>query len=566
MTVHEKVGLMFHTVLPSEIAGLFSGDDSPFGTDTSATLIQEKHINHFNLLAGGTSREMAEANNEVQQLAADTRLGIPVTLSTDPRHAFSNNPLASLLSGSFSKWPEPIGLAAIGDPVVIERFADIARQEYVAVGIRVALHPQIDLATEPRWARINHTFGEDADLTCGLVAAYVRGFRGDRLGPDSVATMVKHFPGGGPQKDGEDPHFPYGAEQVYPGDNFDYHLEPFRAAIAAGATQVMPYYGKPMDTPHEEVGFAFSKTIITDLLRGELGFEGVVCTDWGLVTDGEIGGVPFPARAWGVEDLNELERAQKLFDAGVDQLGGEARPELVLELIHSGAVDESRLDRSVRRILREKFRLGLFERPCVDIEAAEQTVGNAEFIRAGAQAQRDSLTLLTNGPPDLPTLPIPEGSKIYVEGIDATMAEVYATVVETPEEADYAVIRLDAPFEPRQSSMIEQFFHAGSLEFPESEIERINELASMAPTIAHIFLDRPAVVAPIVDRLASLVANYGADDGALLDVTFGRATPRGKLPFDVPSSMEAVRAGSSDVPFDTADPTFRFGDGLELAR
>ncbi|MFJ9060484.1 glycoside hydrolase family 3 N-terminal domain-containing protein [Streptomyces sp. NPDC102409] len=135
----------------------------------------------------------------------------------------------------------------------------------VAVGIRLALHPQIDLATEPRWSRTSGTFGEDADLTSRLVAAYLEGLRGPggQLGADSVAAMVKHFPGGGSQLDGEDAHFACGREQVYPGGFFDYHLEPFKAALAAGATQIMPYYGMPVGTPYEEVGFGFNKGIIS---------------------------------------------------------------------------------------------------------------------------------------------------------------------------------------------------------------------------------------------------------------------------------------------------------------
>ena len=109
---------------------------------------------------------MARWHNTLQELAASTRLGIPVTLSTDPRHSFTRQPRhLGMLAGPFSQWPEPLGLAAIGDEDLVERFGDIARQEYLAVGIRVALHPQIDLATEPRWARQVATFGEDAELT-----------------------------------------------------------------------------------------------------------------------------------------------------------------------------------------------------------------------------------------------------------------------------------------------------------------------------------------------------------------------------------------------------------------
>ena len=221
----------------------------------------------------------------MQRLAEATRLGIPVTISSDPRHAFDENPATSWAAGAFSQWPEPIGLAATRDEELVRGFGEIARQEYRAVGIHVALHPMADVATEPRWARIAGTFGEDFELAGRMTAAYIRGFQGDELGPGSVACMTKHFPGGGPQADGEDPHFPYGKDQVYPGGRFEDHLRPFESAFAAGTAQVMPYYGRPVGTDLEPVGFGFNHDVITGLLRGRYGFDGVVCTDWGLVTD-----------------------------------------------------------------------------------------------------------------------------------------------------------------------------------------------------------------------------------------------------------------------------------------
>ena len=231
-----------------------------FDIPSTEDLVAGLHLNHFNLLGNVSDPALVAAwHNTLQELAASTRLGIPVTLSTDPRHSFSDNPGTAFIAGPFSQWPETIGLAAIGDEALVERFADIARQEYIAVGLRVALHPQVDLATEPRWARQVATFGEDAELTGELGAAYIRGFQGAALRAGSVSTMTKHFPGGGPQKDGEDPHFAYGREQVYPGGQFELHLKPFEAAIAAGARQMMPYYGMPVGTEYEEVGFGFNK-------------------------------------------------------------------------------------------------------------------------------------------------------------------------------------------------------------------------------------------------------------------------------------------------------------------
>jgi beta-glucosidase len=269
MTLEEKAGMMFHTMIGMNEDGSLLEEIGGVNPHRTSDLVARRLLNHFNVYEVADPRHMAEWYNRLQKLAERTRLGIPVTISSDPRHAFTQNPATSMMAGKFSKWPEPIGLAATGDPALVEEFGDIARQEYVAVGIRTALHPMADMATEPRWARINGTFGEDAALASQMVSAYIKGFQGDELGPESVACMTKHFPGGGPQKDGEDAHFSYGREQVYPGGNFDYHLIPFEAALEAGTTQIMPYYGMPVGLPIEEVGFGFNKDVITGLSRQE---------------------------------------------------------------------------------------------------------------------------------------------------------------------------------------------------------------------------------------------------------------------------------------------------------
>jgi beta-glucosidase len=421
-----------------------------------------------------------------------------------------------------------------------------------------------DLATEPRWARINGTFGEDAQLSARLTGAYIRGFQGAALGSHSVACMTKHFPGGGPQKDGEDPHFPYGKEQVYPGDNFDYHLIPFDAAFAAGTAQIMPYYGVPIGLKYEEVAFGFNKQIITSLLRERYGFDGVVCTDWGLLNDTVIGGqVAMVARAWGVEHLTLAERAKKAIEAGVDQFGGEACPEVIVELVRGGQIAESRIDESVRRLLRDKFRLGLFDNPYLDVDAAERIVGNQRFRAAGALAQRKAIVLLKNGAaPSEPILPLRGRPKVYVEHIGADVAGAYAEVVQNIEDADLAILRLEAPYQPRDGSFLERLFHAGDLDFKDEEKTRILGILERVPTIVAITLDRPAVIPEIAARSAALLADFGAADDAILDVVFGRFAPSGKLPFELPSSMEAARRQKSDVPYDSEEPLFAFGHGL----
>lgn len=210
MTIEEKAGQLFQNILTMGANGTFAN-----GTEEA---VVGKLMTHFNL-AGTVDnvRTNAEWYNRLQQLALSTRLGIPITLSSDPRHAFTNNVGTGFTANSFSQWPESLGLAAIRDAELVETFANIARQEYMAIGLRSSLHPQIDLATEPRWARISGTMGECANLTAELVVAYIKGFTGEEFGTNSVTTVTKHFPGSGPVQDGEDSHFTYGKNTTYPG-------------------------------------------------------------------------------------------------------------------------------------------------------------------------------------------------------------------------------------------------------------------------------------------------------------------------------------------------------------
>jgi beta-glucosidase len=443
----------------------------------------------------------------------------------------------------------------------MEEFANNSRQEYLAVGIRQALHPQVDLATEPRWPRISGTFGEDAALSSRMTIAYIRGFQGKKLDATSVATMTKHFPGGGPQKDGLDPHFDFQKGQVYPGNNFNYHLIPFEAAFKENTAAIMPYYGVAMGQTSEDVGFSFNKEIITGLLRNKFHYDGVVCTDWGLVTDAKMGPIDFPARAWGVEKLSYEDRVKKIIDAGVDQLGGENVPELVVKLVKENRVSEERINQSVTRLLRLKFELGLFNDPYVDAKKASSIVGKPEFKKAAEEAQRRSLTLLKNSDH---LLPLKTGKlKIYIKNIDPKVAAEYGTVVEKPELADIAIIRLQTPhYPPPSANPIAQMFHFGDLDFKGKELDDILTLLKTVPTVVDINLDRPAVIPEINQYSKALIVNYGASDAALLDVLFGKYKPGGHLPIELPSSMEAVRNQKEDMPHDTKDPLYKFGFGL----
>ena len=546
MTLEEKAGLMFH-------APIFMNEDGTL-LDGTEERIAERHLNHFNIYFAPAPRQQAEWHNRLQELARATRLGVPVTISSDPRHSFTENLAAAWAATGFSQWPEPIGFGALRDEEAMLEFGDIARREYRAVGIHVALHPMADLATEPRWARIMHTFGEDAELASRLLAAYIRGFQGDELGPSSVACMTKHFPGGGPQRDGEDPHFAYGKDQVYPGGMFDYHLRVFEAAFAAGTAQIMPYYGRPVGTELEEVGFGYNRDVVTGLLRGHYGFDGVVCTDWGLVTDAPLpDGSVFAAKCWGVEELSVEDRLLKIVEAGCDQLGGEELPEVLVELVRAGRISEGRIDESARRLLRDKCRLGLFDDPFVDPDEADRTCGAPGFRAAGDRAQRRSAVVLTNDG----VLPLAPEARVYADGL------VHDGAIARPEDADVAIVRRDTPFESRTNGLIESLFHAGDLDFKQPELDELLDLARRVPTVLVLHLERPAVIPELVAACAAVVAVFGASDEAVLDVLFGRVRPEGRLPFELPSSMDAVREQLPDVPGDSRDPLFRFGHGLD---
>ncbi len=573
LSLQEKVGLMFHTVIEAGADGTVKEAPGAISKSPTSDVVLRKFVNHFNVHALDDARMAARWHNALQAVAEQSPHGIPVTISTDPRHAFIENAGASFAAKAFSQWPETLGLAALRDPELVRDFADIARQEYCAVGIRAALHPTLDLATEPRWARQSGTFGQDPDLVTDLGVAYLKGFQQDALGVGSVACTSKHFPGGGPQKDGEDAHFPYGREQVYPGGRFADHLKPFPPAIEAGTAAIMPYYGMPIaleidGEPIEEVGFGYNRQVVTGLLRERLGYDGVVVTDWELVNDNHVGDQVLPARAWGVEHLDPAGRMEKIIDAGADQFGGEECVEILLDLVAQGRVSESRIDESARRLLAVKFQLGLFDDPYVDEDAAARTVGRADFREAGYAAQARSVTVLQNsaggGALDgAPVLPLRPGQAVYAENISPEALAGLGTVVERPEDADVAVVRLMAPFDPRSDLFLESWFHQGSLEFPPGLVARLARIAAQCPLVIDVVLDRPAVLTPLLPFAAAVVGSYGSSDAALLDALSGRVVPEGRLPFDLPRSMADVRAHGEDVP-GFGDPLFAFGHGLGL--
>lgn len=497
MSIAQIAGLMLysaHQAIPGA-GGWFRGTygGKPFAesganawdlSDQQRDFLTNDDLRHVLVTSVQSPEVAARWNNNVQALVEGIGLGIPANNSSDPRHEVGA--VTEYYGGAtISLWPGPIGLAATFDPALVRRFGRIAAREYRALGITTALSPQIDLATEPRWWRFNGTFGEDPALATAMARAYVDGFQtseGDAAiaggwGYESVNAMVKHWPGGGSGEGGRDAHFGFGKYAVYPGNNFDVHLLPFTQGAfnldgeTSVAAAVMPYYtiSFNQDTARREnVGNNFSTYLIADLLRGTYGFDGVVCTDWGVTHDhramDQFGSTP-----WGVEHLSEAERHYTVLMAGVDQFGGNNDAGPVIEAYqmgvqeHGEAFMRARFERSAVRLLRNMFRTGLFENPYLDVEKTVATVGRPEFMAAGYEAQLRSLVLLKNRDR---VLPLKRNARVYlpqrraperldflgnvtpardVDPLDPEVVRKYFDATTDPDAAEAAVVVINGP-------------------------------------------------------------------------------------------------------------------------
>lgn len=594
MTIEEKIGFMiisttrlagdlsFQSGGPkSEITSGFNEEDlvqstnmftrkplpNPNMTAAGTTkAVLTFNLRHFILRANTSAKIMAEWSNNLQALSETSRLGIPSIVASNPRNHVTVDNSIGLSVGTtvFSKWPGELGLAAMRDFKLTREFAEIAAQEWTAVGLRKGYMYMADLATEPRWQRIEGTFGESPDLAADMIREIVLGFQGTKLDNHSVAMTTKHFPGGGPQVEGQDSHFDWGKNQHYPGGMFEYHLKPFKAAIEAGTSSIMPYYSKPSGTKFEEVGYSYNKAVITDLLRGQLGFKGIINSDTG----------PIDMMPWGVENLTILERYQKSINAGVDIFSGSADPTILLETVKKGLVTEDRINESIARLLKEKFDLGLFENPYVDVEAAVKIVGNAEFQKKADLALRKSIVLLRN---DSQVLPLKKGAKVYFETCyDNGRTKTPNTVIKpqpnkwnlefvsTKEEADVVLLWLI----PNGGSLFGSTGAPIELGLSKNKVDvaRVNEIKSSKPTIVAINYTNPWVIDEIDNgNLKTVLSTFGTTPEALLDVVSGTFNPSGKMPFTTPVSMKAVLENQSDVPGflkPIGYALFNFGDGL----
>jgi beta-glucosidase len=668
LSVDQIAGLMLysrHQAVPASGRGLGAGtyNGKPFPesgaqasdlTDQQMEFLTKDNLRHVLVTTLASPEIAANWNNRMQALVEGIGFGIPANNSSDPRNsANATTEYNAGAGGKISMWPEQLGLAATFDPAIIQQFGNIAAKEYRALGIATALSPQIDLGTEPRWVRINGTFGEDPKLVQDLARAYVDGFQTsfgaaeihDGWGYQSVNAMIKHWPGGGPEEGGRDAHFAYGKFAVYPGNNLDEQLLPFvgGALNLSGKTNtaaaVMPYYTISYNQDQknfENVGNGYSRYLISDLLRGKYHYDGVVCTDW-LVTADE-GKTPdiFAGKSWGMETKSVAERHYKVLMAGVDQFGGNNVAAPVIEAYQMGVKEHgekfmrTRFEQSAVRLLKNIFRLGLFENPYLVVEQSTQTVGNPDFMRAGYNAQLKSVVLLKN---KSHLLPLKKGITVYIpkrftaarkdffgnitpekweDALNPDLVKKYFNVSSDPSQADVALVFVSSPdggpgydkddvakqgngylpislqFGPYTANDARtQSMASGDPAEPEvknrsyknKSITAGNEkdLQSILdtkkamngkPVIVSIALSKPAILGEFENQVNAIVASFGVQNQAILDILTGAAEPSGLLPIQLPANMQTVEAQYEDLPhdmlafIDAEGNAYDFGFGL----
>lgn len=651
MSIEQIAGLMLyseHQAVPAVESGFTSGTygGKPFSagganawdlTDQQKAFLKDDNLRHVLLTRVESAGSAAKWNNSMQAFLESIDWGIPGNTSSDPRHAAVSDAEFNAGAGkAVSLWPRELGLAATFDPEVVKQFGEIASAEYRALGLCTALSPQIDLSTEPRWFRLGMTFGESPKLVADLARAYIDGFQ-TSAGEDEIAggwgyksvnAMVKHWPGGGPEEGGRDGHWAYGKFAVYPGNNFEEHLKPFLNGAfnldgeTRMASAVMPYYTISYNQAKDgtNYGNGFSKYIVTDLLREKYGYDGVVCTDW-LITGNE-GETPdfFAGKPWGTETMSIAERHYMVIKAGCDQFGGNNEKGPVLEAYQMGVKEfgedyiRERFEQSAVRLLRNIFRLGLFENPYCDPRESESIVGNPEFMRAGYEAQLKSIVLLKN---KNRTLPVQEKKTVFIpktyrpavknffgQWTEATLdypvnldvVKQYYNVTSKPEEADFALVFADNPQSENGGYSIADRKAGGNGYVPVSLqyspytatdarehsiaagdpvtdpaitnrsykgkegrtrnagdldiLVRTREMMRGKEVIAVINTANPMVFNEFEKYMDGIIVHFGCSVQAIMDIISGRYEPSGLLPVQMPACMATVEKQREDVPFD----------------
>lgn len=649
LSIDQIAGLMLysrHQSIPARSGGYFAGtyNGKPFAkgetppealSDQQKAFLSKDNLRHVLVTTVQSPEVAALWNNNLQAFCEGIGLGIPANNSSDPRHGtVADMEFNAGAGGRISMWPGSLGMAASFDPALVERFGQIAAAEYRALGIATALSPQVDIATDPRWNRVSGTFGENPQLSAAMARAYCDGFQTstgaqeikDGWGYGSVNAMVKHWPGGGSGEAGRDAHFGMGKFAVYPGKQFALHFIPFTngAFKLKGKTKmasaIMPYYtiSWNQDTKNKEnVGNAYNSYIINDLLRKKYKYDGVACTDWGITgnktqMDNFVGGKPH-----GVEQLSIAERHYKVLMAGVDQFGGNNEAAPILEAYgmgvkeHGEAWMRARMEQSAVRLLKNIFRVGLFENPYVDPELTKNTVGKPEYMRAGYEAQLKSIVLLKN---KKQALPLAKGKTVYVPKkftpasrnflgeptpekleypVNMNIVKKYFNTTDNPDEADCALVFIYNPntgngydstdirkggngyvpislqygdytaTDARAVSIaggdpMETFTNRG-YKGKTVKAKNATDLAMVTetyqkmkgkPVIVSVILDNPMIFKELEKEANAILVNFRVQEQAILEILSGQATPSGLLPMQMPADMGTVEKQAEDVPHD----------------
>src|SRR3989449_2000861 len=296
-----------------------------------------------------------------------------------------------VIHGFRTEFPIPLGLASSWDPQLVERAARVAAREASASGIRWTFSPVVDIARDARWGRMAEGSGEDPYLGSAMASAYVRGYQGTRLdAADSIAACAKHFVGYGAAEGGRD----YNSVELSEHTLRQFYLPPFHAAVDAGAATLMGAFNSLNAVPASANPFT-----LRQILRTEWGFQGVVDSDWTSVAELVAHGIANDGAA----------AARRAFLGGVDMdMASSLYHDHLAQLVRSGEVPEARVDEAVRRVLRVKFALGLFEHPYSDESKEAAAMLRPESLTLARTAAEQSFVLLKNSasPGGAPILPL----------------------------------------------------------------------------------------------------------------------------------------------------------------
>ncbi len=577
----------------------------------TTTLIKDWFARHTIVRENARPEDMADYLNQLQAIAEECERFVPVQAASNSRNengeiVFGMNDAG----GVYPTWPGTLGIAAAVKGAGIEvadKWAEATRESWEASNLRKGYMYMVDCMTDPRWQRSYGTFGEDPALICQIAEHIIPRIQGSDAGvtADGVAVTTKHFPGGGPRENGFDPHYAAGQWNVYatPGSLQKYHMPGFVSAVAKNTSSIRPCYSKPSaekstpqqdmegrDIPFDPYGFAYNKYFVHDILRGQMGFQGYLNSDTGIVHN----------MCWGVEELDTAERIGfAVNNAGIDVISGlydnEAGKEayaratngyydthtlpygLTPEMV---TLNDEVLDRAVSRTLTEMFQLGMFENTYRDAQAAKKTVAGSSYWADAELAHRQSVVLLKNDG----TLPLKaDGKKIYAEafhknpqqGETATKAlkEMLGnvTLVEDYHDADIAILYVNPSSgdyftatagyleldicEGKEVANVDDFCRPMKETHLETTLTGTHRIAQIAEAvhanggkvIANINFNLAWLIGNVEPHADCLTAGFETYPAATLDVLFGRFRPVGKLPITLPKGDAVLAVDENGV-------------------